>query len=85
MQLEQHKGLLIRPGLFIDLRVEMIMPPLSTLLASSRKITATESHLLSDDSPIIYSLFHHDLAKETILLDKANGTFVVQFLRMCEI
>ena len=85
MQLEQQQGLLIRPCLLIHLRVEMIVPSLSALLARSRKVTATLPHLLSDDSPIVDTLFHHHLAKGTVLLYYEIGTLVLQFLRMSEI
>lgn len=85
MRLEQEQGLLIGPRLLVDLWVEMIMPSLSTLFPRSGKFIATLPHFLGYDCPILHALFHHDLAKKTVLLDKQKGTVLVQFLRMSEI
>lgn len=61
------------------------MPSLSALLACSCKLIAILPHPLGYDSPILRALFHHYLAKETVLLDKCKHTVLVQFLRMSEI
>lgn len=81
MSVEEGPLLLPSPLRVLDERVELVMPPLSTLLACPPRDVVFAVHGLGYIVPFFDLLHLHDLSQGCIFLNKWGTTYLVQAFR----
>lgn len=71
MQLEQQNLLIVTPSFLVNFGVQMVVPPLPALLASSVELIIALLQFVGDSSPIVESDFCYDLGQDGVFLGKA--------------
>ena len=85
MHLKQEELLLVGPDFFVDLGVEVVVPTLSTLFSSTIELLVPFLEMVGHRGPVIEADLPYNLSKDSIFLDKAVLTLLVQFFLMREI
>lgn len=85
MGLKQQQLLLIAPNVFVDVRVEVVVPSFPALLARPLDLLVLELQPTRHCCPIVETHLGHDLLQHYVFLNGGGNTFLDQFFLMREL